>query len=143
LLLLGVAPPLPAIGTTSAAWKLGWAVRGLYFNGLLGADLPPTFKAIDAFSNGVATSIKSIDLRAATYQSAVRLTYRLNEYIDKLVLFDGGKLGAFEVDSAKITDRVLSLATSKGSMTAAQKSAIETAKARVQAFDVKLIITEF
>jgi hypothetical protein len=91
----------------------------------------------------VATSIKSIDLRAATYQSAVRLTYRLNEYIDKLVLFDGGKLGVFEVDSAKVTSRVLSIAVPKGSMIAAQKSAIGAAKARAQAFGVKLIVTEF
>jgi hypothetical protein len=40
LLLLSVAPPLPAVSTVSAAWKLGWAARGLYFSELLGADLP-------------------------------------------------------------------------------------------------------
>jgi hypothetical protein len=143
LLLLGMVPPVPAVATASAAWKLGWAARGFYFSELLAADLPPTFKVIDAFSNGVVTSIKSIDLRAATYQSAVRLTYRLNEYIDKLVLFDGGTLGVFEVDSVKITGRVLSLAVPKGSMTAAQKSAIGGARARAHAFGVKLTITEF
>ena len=143
LFLLGVAPPLPAVGTASAAWKLGWAARGLYFSELLGADLPPTFKVIDAFSNGVATSIKSIDLTAATYQSAVRLTYRLNEYIDKLVLFDGGKLGAWRVKSEAITGRVLSLAIPKGSRTAAQRAAIEAAKLRAKAFDVELKVTEF
>jgi hypothetical protein len=77
------------------------------------------------------------------YQSAVRLTYRLNEYIDKLVLFDGGTLGAVEVDSAKVTSRVLSLAVPKGSMTAAQKSAIGAARARAQAFGLKLTVTEF
>jgi hypothetical protein len=108
LLLLGVAPPLPAVATASAAWKLGWAARGLYFSELLGADLPPTFKVIDAFSKGVATSIKSIDLRAATYQSAVRLTYRLTQYVDKLVLFDGAKLGAWRVNAEAITGHVLS-----------------------------------
>jgi hypothetical protein len=97
----------------------------------------------DAFSNGVATSIKSIDLTAATYQSAVRLTYRLSEYVDKLVLFDGGTLGAIEVDSAKITGRVLSLAVPKGSMTRVQRAAIEAARARAQAFDIELVVTEF
>jgi len=143
LLLLGVAPPLPAVATASAAWKLGWAARGLYFSELLGADLPPTFKVIDAFSKGVATSIKSIDLRAATYQSAVRLTYRLTQYVDKLVLFDGAKLGAWRVNAEAITGHVLSLAIPKGSMTTVQRSAIEAAKARARAFDVELIVTEF
>jgi hypothetical protein len=66
LVLLGVMPPLPAVGTASAAWKLGWAARGLYFSERLGANLPRTFKVIDAFSNGVATRIKSIDLTAAS-----------------------------------------------------------------------------
>jgi hypothetical protein len=115
----------------------------LYFSELLGADLPPTFKVIDAFSKGVATSIKSIDLRAATYQSAVRLTYRLTQYVDKLVLFDGAKLGAWRVNAEAITGHVLSLAIPKGSMTTVQRSAIEAAKARARAFDVELIVTEF
>jgi len=74
----GVAGDLP-----SAAWKLGWAARGYYFSEQLGADLPATFRTIDSFSNGIATSIKSIDLNAATYQDAARLTYRLNAYIDR------------------------------------------------------------
>jgi hypothetical protein len=72
----GAAADLP-----SAAWKLGWAARGNYFSEQLGADLPATFRTIDSFSNGIATSIKSIDLNAATYRDAARLTYRLNTYI--------------------------------------------------------------
>jgi hypothetical protein len=59
------------------------------------------------------------------------------------VLFNGAKLGVFEVESAKITGRVLSLAVPRGSMTAAQRAAIEAAKARAQAFGAKLIVTEF
>jgi hypothetical protein len=143
LLLLGVAPPLPAVGAASAAWRLGWAARGMYFSKLLGANLPDTFKVIDAFSNGVATSIKSIDLSAATYQGAIRLTYRLNEYIDKLALYKGGQMGSWLVKSSDVTNRVLSLAVPRGSMTAVQKGAIEAARARAQAFDIKLIVTEF
>lgn len=75
----GAAADLP-----SAAWKLGWAARGNYFSEQLGADLPVTFRTIDSFSNGIATSIKSIDLNAATYRDAARLTYRLNTYIDSI-----------------------------------------------------------
>jgi len=74
LLLLGMIPPGAAVETASAAWELGWAARGLYFSEQLGADLPATFRTIVSFSNGVATSIKSIDLNAATYQDVARLT---------------------------------------------------------------------
>jgi hypothetical protein len=47
-------------------WKLGWAARGRLIEKELGANLHPNFPVIDKFRNGVATSIKSIDLNAAT-----------------------------------------------------------------------------
>ncbi len=82
----GAAADLP-----SAGWKLGWAARGNYFSEQLGSNLPATFRTIDSFSNGIAISIKSIDLNAATYQDAGRLTYRLNDYIEKLALYEAAR----------------------------------------------------
>jgi hypothetical protein len=77
------------------AWKWGWARRGLYFdNALRDGSLPPNFPMIDNFTNGIATSIKSIDLNAATYQDAARLANRLNRYIDDLSDYDGGRYAA-------------------------------------------------
>jgi hypothetical protein len=143
LLLLGMIPPGAAVETVSAAWELGWAARGLYFSEQLGADLPATFRTIDSFSDGVATSIKSIDLNAATYQDVARLTYRLNDYIDKLALYEGSKMGDITISSSEISGRALSLAVPKGSMTAAQRAAIEAARVRAQAFGVDLTITTF
>jgi hypothetical protein len=70
-------------------WKLGWAARGSYLHELLGGTLSPTFPVIDRFVDGMATSIKSIDLNAATYQKTAQLTYRLKQYIDDLTEFDG------------------------------------------------------
>src|ERR1700691_2778950 len=67
-------------------------------------SLPPGFRTIDNFTNGIATSIKSIDLNAATYQDAARLTARLNNYIDQLADYEGGQLLDFTVDPSKITD---------------------------------------
>ena len=98
---------------------------------------------IDKWLSGIATSIKSIDLNAATYQDAARLTYRLNAYIDQLALYDGGQLGFTVVRSSAITDRALSVAIPKGSMSAAQRAAIDAAKVRAQAFDVTLEVFEF
>ncbi len=79
LLLLGREPIAETADAPSDAWKLGWAARGQYFDTLLrDGSLPPGFQTIDNFTNGIATSIKSIDLNAATYQDAARLTARLN-----------------------------------------------------------------
>ena len=54
--------------------ETGWAARDQYFDRLLrDGSLPLAFRTIDNFTNGIATSIKSVDLNAATYQDAARL----------------------------------------------------------------------
>jgi len=68
LLFSGRPPSAAATDTPSEAWKLGWAARGIYFSERLGANLPANFETIDSFADGVVTSIKSIDLNAATYR---------------------------------------------------------------------------
>jgi hypothetical protein len=113
------------------------------FSDQLGANLPATFPVIDSWLDGIATSIKSIDLRAATYQDATRLTYRLNDYVNTLVFYEGGRFGVTTIESSAISGRVLSLAIPKGSMTALQRSAIEAATARAQPFGIDLIVTPF
>lgn len=124
-------------------WKMGWAKRGDYFSEKLGANLPRTFKVIDQWENGVATSIKSIDLNAATYQDGARLTYRLNDYIRKVASYEGGKMGTIEIGASDITGRALSIAIPKGSMTAVQRAAFDAARARAKAFGVNLTVTAF
>jgi len=132
-----------AIDAPSQVWKLGWAARGTYISEQLGANLPSNFPGVDIWLDGVVTSIKSIDLNAATYQDAARLTYRLNQYIDQLALFGGGKLGFTVIDSSSISARVLSIAVPKASMTAVQRAAIANAELRANAFDIDLVVTEF
>ena len=140
--------PAPAAGQSlaeadAAAWKRGWAARGRYFSERLGANLPHAFPVVDCWLDGVVASIKSIDLRAATYQSAERLTYRLNEYIDKLALFDGGQLGFTRIDGTAIAGRELSIAIPRGSTTAVQQAAMGAARLRAKAFDIDLKFTKF
>jgi hypothetical protein len=125
------------------AWKLGWAARGDFFNQTLGANLPKAFKTIDAFVNGEVTSIKSIDLNAATYQDGPRLASTLNRYVNSLIDYDGSALGDIKITAEDITGRTLSLAIPKGAATAIQRSAIEAARVRAEAFGIKLIVTEF
>jgi hypothetical protein len=102
------------------------------------------FRTIDNFTDGVATSIKSIDLNAATYQDAARLTYRLNHYVDDLGDYEGGEMLETNVKLLNITDRVLNLVVPTGSMTATQRAAIEAARVRAvitNRYPVKIIIT--
>jgi hypothetical protein len=144
-LLLGSVPPAAAIISHADAWKLGWAARGRYFEEQLGRTLHPNFPTIDKFSDGIATSIKSVDLNAATYQDAARLTSRLNKYVDDVAEFNGSIWANDEVKSSEIDGRALSLAIPKGGMTAVQRKAIEAvrARARMSNTPVELIITEF
>lgn len=147
LLFSGQPPTAVTIETASDAWKLGWAARGQYFDALLrDGSLPPGFRTIDNFTNGIATSIKSIDLDAATYQDFARLSNRINQYIDELAEYEGGVLSGIPVDSSDIVGRALNLVVPKGSMTATQARAIEAARARAintNNYPVDLIITPF
>lgn len=144
-LLLGSVPPAAAVTSHADAWKLGWAARGRYFEEQLGRTLHPSFPTIDKIPEGIATSIKSIDLNAATYQDDARLTYRLNKYVDDVVEFNGANLANDEVKSSDIGGRALDLAIPKGSMTVVQQRAIEAVRRRAKLGDrpVDIIITEF
>jgi hypothetical protein len=149
-LLAGGVPPdaageAAAAEQASEAWTYGWARRGQYFDQLLrDGSLPLLFRTIDNFTDGVATSIKSIDLNAATYQDAARLTYRLNEYVDKLGDYEGGFLSDTEVSLSAISSRMLNLVVPKGAMTEVQSVAIEAARMRAliaNRYPVNIIIT--
>lgn len=93
--------------------------------------------------NGIVTSIKSIDLGAATYQNAARLAYRMNKCIDDVAGFAGAQWGDDEVEFSAIKGRAVSLAVPKGSMTELQRAAIEAARRRGAALGVDLIVTAF
>jgi hypothetical protein len=123
-----------------------WAARGRYFEVRLGRTLHPNFPTIDKFSDGVATSIKSIDLNAATYQDATHLAYRVRQYINDVSEFDGATWANYEVNSSEIKRRAVSLAIPKGSMTTAQREELDSLRlwARMKNDKpVDLMITEF
>lgn len=83
-------------------------------------------------------------MNAATYQDAGRLAYRINDYISKLADFDGAAYGeTVEVLGENIKTRVLNLAVPKGSVTSAQRSAIDAAIARAKEAGVTLKITPY
>jgi RHS repeat-associated protein len=112
----------------SGVWALGPAIRGLEIERALGGNLPSNFPVIDRFANGIATSIKSVDLNAAAYQDASRLTSLLNSYIDKVANFSGGRVGTVSIQPGDFTGRALDLGVPNG-MSTMQQSVLDQAVA--------------
>ena len=75
-----------------ALWKIAPLERGFVYESMLG--LKGTFSVknypvIDAFYNGVATSIKTLDLGAKSYLKGNSVYNKLVNYIDDLANFKG------------------------------------------------------
>jgi RHS repeat-associated protein len=127
----------------SSVWDLNPFARGQAIEQTLGANLPGNFPTIDTFdsASGTATSIKSIDLNAASYQNTATLTSRLNGYVNSVAGFNGANWAGVSIDSSEITARQLQLAIPPGSASAAQQAAINAAAARAQTMGVNFITT--
>jgi hypothetical protein len=135
------------IAATQAApegvWRLGWAARGRVIERAFGANLPPNFEVIDRFIDGIATSIKSLDLTAATYQDPARLLSRINRYVDQLANFKGARLGPFNLEERDIVTRELRLVVPGNVTTPAQRAALARAVERAKNLGVDLDITPY
>jgi contact-dependent growth inhibition (CDI) system restriction endonuclease-like protein len=141
--------PPPAAGqllaeADAAAWNLGWAARGRYMELRLGRTLHENFPVIDKIPNGIATSIKSVDLRAATYQNMTTLINRLSICVGEMSEFVGGQLGKDVIDLADIQGRAVEVAIPKGTMTPQQREIVEAVRtwAKTLRNPVELIIIE-
>jgi hypothetical protein len=127
--------------TGASVWALGWATRGQAIERSLGGNLPSSFPVIDKFVDGTATSIKSINLNAATYQNINSLTSRLNGYVDAVANFNGASFSGTVIDSSQITARQLQLAIPSTGVSAGQQAAINAAATRAQSLGVGLTVT--
>jgi filamentous hemagglutinin len=75
-----------SLAAESSVWDLSPFARGQSIEQTLGANLPQNFPVIDKFNwdTGVATSIKSIDLTAPSYQNMSTLSNTLNGYVNSV-----------------------------------------------------------
>jgi RHS repeat-associated protein len=133
-LTLGLAAPAVvageaalAAGGTASVWGLAPAARGLAIETMEGGNLG-NFPVIDKFANGIATSIKSLDLGAASYQSGSALLSRVTGYVDKLAGFNGASYGRITIAAQDVTTKVLLLVVPPGA-TEAQTKALQAAVA--------------
>src|SRR6185437_7023249 len=139
---MGALSVIPGEKLIGSVWKLGNFARGIAIETALGKNLAAGFPVIDKFLNGTATSIKSIDLTAKTYQNIEKLASTLDNYIGKVANFKGGKYGKDVVEETAIKARELQVAIPKGSMSAAQQDVFNAAAKSAQKQGVKLTITE-
>ncbi|WNG29417.1 DUF4123 domain-containing protein [Cystobacter fuscus] len=110
-------------------WKLPPSVRGFFIEGHLQGNLPYGFKVFDKFNRatGVATSIKSCNLFAKTYQKPGNLDRLLKGYINKMRNFAGDSKGGVTILPGDATTRVLQVAVPKGAATPAQQQVLNNA----------------
>jgi hypothetical protein len=90
-------------------WDLPFCDRGKALEILLGRNLHEKFKVIDRWVDGVATSIKTMDLRLKSYQTAEQILSRGRGYVHKVANFKGASMGEIDIAADKIAERVLRL----------------------------------
>ncbi|HEY3350184.1 MAG TPA: RHS repeat-associated core domain-containing protein, partial [Thermoanaerobaculia bacterium] len=118
---------------TPSVWSKGPGPRGILIedaiesSGLRSGRLPKGFRGVD-FHEGTVTSVKSLDLGAASYQKPEKVLSTVKGYVDSLHEFTGGSLQGRVIRPADITGRQLDLVVPPASPTAAQRLALDEAK---------------
>jgi hypothetical protein len=121
-----------------------WDERGRYMEDRAGRTLHRNFPVIDKTPNGIATSIKSMDVRAVTYQRAATFAYRLRTDVGVVSEFIGGQLGKDVVRLSDIKGRALEVVIPTGTITPTQRAIVEAVRtwAKTLRNPVEIIINE-
>jgi RHS repeat-associated protein len=95
-----------------SVWQMNPLDRGVAIENMLGRtpQLTQNFPVIDRFQNGIAASIKSIDLMARSYQNISQLTRTVQGYVNTLANWQGARWGGVTIQANQITGRELILA---------------------------------
>ena len=146
-IVLAGAGLLATPGGPSPVWKLGWGLRGQKINEVFGdPTFPSNYPVIDKIPNGVATSVKSIDLNAATYQHEANLTNRLNKIVTEVREFEGVTWCGLRIRDTDIDFRAVQVIVPSGTLSDDLRSVIAKVRARAMADKkrpVDIIVTEY
>jgi len=126
----------------SGVWSMRPFDRGVAIENAFGHNLPKNFPVIDKWSDGVATSIKSLDLSARSYQDTRRLTGTLEGYVGKVAGFNGRAWGGMSIDASQIVARELQLVIPNAG-TAAQQAAIHQVVTNAAAKGVRVVVSVY
>lgn len=103
--------------SAQSVWNMNPFQRGIEIENILGRspNLSQNFPVIDRFQNGVATSIKSLDLGANSYQNINTLTNTVRGYVNMLANWQGVRSwGGVTIRSTDILGREVMLAIPPG-----------------------------
>lgn len=111
----GRSPAILPFATTrirdpNYVWNLGPVTRGRIIEAARGHNLPANFRVIDRFSeDGIATSIKSVDLGSNTYHRPQTLERKIQGFIEAVAGFRGDRYAGRVIRESQITGRALDL----------------------------------
>ncbi len=110
---------IPIVGEfrgASSVWRMTNSLeRGLMIEKALGGNLPKNFPVIDKLVDGVATSIKSVDLTAKSYNEGNGLLSTLKGYVNKLDNFTTAtREGVTATEGVNFTSKSLRVAIEPG-----------------------------
>jgi hypothetical protein len=126
-----------------SVWNLSGLQRGRAIENMLGADLTwaKNFPTIDKIENGVATSIKSMDLTAKSYQKGNTVLNTIKGYVDSLSSFSSKSWGGTTVRAGKeYTSKALELAVQTGKGSESQWNQINQAIQYATDHNISVII---
>lgn len=93
-----------------SVWRRGPATRGRIIEAARGHNMPSNYPVIDRFGDdGIATSIKSIDLGRRTYLRPRTLERRLRGLVNQVAGFNGRRYAGRHIQSWEIRGRALEL----------------------------------
>ncbi|BEU87584.1 hypothetical protein TAMA11512_10480 [Selenomonas sp. TAMA-11512] len=122
-------------------WSMGAAQRGKLIDQILGNNLGSNFPVVDRLENGVLTSIKSMDLRAPTYQTSKGIYNKIKSDVDKIDAFDFKRWGKSNVRTIDYHRKEVEVAIPNMKLSKEQRKGLEAAKAYAEEHGISMKIT--
>lgn len=125
-------------------WDQGSVKRGCDYETVKEANIAGNFPTIDDFDSetGTATSLKTIDLNANSYQDANILSSTVNKYTDKLGNFEGASWGGHVVPGEAVEEKVLEIGIPKDSLSEDQAKVLEDCAAHAKKQNICFVVEE-
>ena len=117
----------PALDNATSVWNMPPMKRGVAIEKAAGVNIGGNYPVIDDLRGGVATSVKSIDLNAATYQKAGTVESKVKGYVDKLNYFQGVRQQGFDSRGTNMSTKVLNVYIPMGSGSTSQRQQMSNA----------------
>lgn len=124
-----------SVNSIAELWRIRPFDRGYIIEAIRAGNLPYAFRTFDRVDGSVATSVKSMDLSAATYADSPAAVERtLNRYLDSVTSFESATRQGVRVDADLLESRNLEVIIPKGSATPEHQAAIDATIERAREY---------